>query len=199
MIRLDPKTTALVMIDLQSGIVGRELFPRSGVEVVSTAKSVAARFRAANARVVWVTVGWAEDFGDAIKAPVDEPMPRPPGGLPPNFADLIDGLAAPGDLHVRKRQWGAFHGTDLDLQLRRRGIDTIALGGIATNFGVESTARAAWEHGYAVVALEDACATTSAEMHEFALRRIFPRIARVRNSAEIEFSAEAPPSPDKAG
>jgi len=199
MIRLDPKTTALVMIDLQSGIVGRELFPRSGVEVVSTAKSVAARFRAANAKVVWITVGWAEDFADAVKTPVDEPMLRPPAGLPPNFADLVEGLSAPGDLHVRKRQWGAFHGTDLDLQLRRRGIDTIALGGIATNFGVESTARAAWEHGYAVVVLEDACATLSAEMHEFALRRIFPRIARVRTTAQIELSAEAPPLPDKAG
>jgi nicotinamidase-related amidase len=187
MIRLDPKTTALVMIDLQNGIVGRDLFPRSGAAVVAAAKEAASRFRAANAKIVWVTVGWADDFGDALKAQVDEPMQLPPGGLPKGFSDLVDGLAAPGDLHVRKRQWGAFHGTDLDLQLRRRGVLAIALGGIATNIGVESTARAAWEHGYGVVLLEDVCATMSAEMHEFALRRIFPRIARVRNSAEIEF------------
>jgi len=189
MTRLDPKSTALVMIDLQNGIVGREMFPRSAADVVAVARAQAARFRDAGAKIVWVTVGWAEDFGDALKAPVDEPMARPPSGFPENFAELVKGLAAPGDLHVRKRQWGAFHGTDLDLQLRRRGIETIALGGIATNFGVESTARAAWEHGYAVVIVEDACASLSADAHAFAIERIFPRIARVRQSADIDLSA----------
>ncbi len=186
MIRLDPGTAALVMIDLQKGILGRELAPRSGAEIVAGAKTLAAKFRAAGAKIVWVTVGWEADFGDALKTPVDAPMARPAGGLPADFAALAEGLAAPGDLHVRKRQWGAFYGTDLDLQLRRRGIDTIALGGVATNFGVESTARAAWEHGYAVVVLEDLCASMAAEHHAFAVSHIFPRIARVRTSAEIE-------------
>lgn len=186
--RLDAKTTALVMIDLQNGIVGRDLAPRSGPEVVRAAKATAAKFRAGGAKVVWVTVRWAQDFGDALKAPVDSPTPRPPGGFPADFSELADGLAAPGDLHVVKRQWGAFHGTGLDLELRRRGIETVALGGVATNFGVESTARAAWEHNYAVVVLEDLCASQSAEMHAFAVTRIFPRIARVCASAEIELA-----------
>jgi len=189
MLQLDPKSCALVMIDLQKGIVGRDLAPRSGPQVVSAAKATAARFRAAGAKIVWVTVRWAEDFGDALGAPVDSAMPRPQGGFPAEFSELAEGLAAPGDLHVVKRQWGAFHGTDLDLHLRRRGIDTIALGGIATNFGVESTARAAWEHGYAVVLLEDLCASLSEEMHEFAVKRVFPRIARVRSAAEIALPA----------
>jgi len=61
------------------------------------------------------------------------------------------------------------------------------LGGIATNFGVESTARQAWEHGYAVVIVEDACATMSPELHEMAVKAIFPRIARVTVSGELEF------------
>ncbi len=72
------------------------------------------------------------------------------------------------DLLITKRQWGAFHGTPLDQLLRRRGIKTIVMGGIATNFGVESTARAAIEQGYAVVFAEDAMTTMSAEMHQFA-------------------------------
>ena len=186
MIRLDPKSTALVMIDLQKGILARPLAPHSAAEVVAGAKALAERFRTAQGKVVWVTVGWEADFGDALKAPVDAPMPRPEGGYPADFAELVEGLAEPGDLHVRKRQWGAFHGTDLDLQLRRRGIDTIALGGVATNFGVESTARAAWEHGYAVVVLEDLCASMSAELHAFPVSQIFPRIARIGRSAEIE-------------
>jgi nicotinamidase-related amidase len=186
MIRLNPKTTALVIIDLQKGILGRELFPRSAADVLATTKSTAVRFREAGAKIVWVTVGWADDFSDSLKAPVDEPMSLPTGGLPPGFADLAEGLAAPGDLYVRKRQWGAFYGTDLDLVLRRRGIETIALGGVATNFGVESTARDARERGYAVVLLEDACATMSAELHDLAIRSILPRIARVRKVAEVE-------------
>ncbi len=188
MIRLDPKSTALVMIDLQNGIVGRSLAPRSGAEIVAEARAQATRFRDAGAIIVWVTVGWEADFADALNAPVDAPMPRPPGGLPADFVGLAEGLSATGDLHVRKRQWGAFYGTDLDLQLRRRGIANIALGGIATNFGVESTARAAWEHGYGLVVLEDLCASQTAQAHAFACAHIFPRIARVRTCAEVELT-----------
>ncbi len=112
-------------------------------------------------------------------------MQRPAGGLPAGWGELIDGLAEPGDIQIVKQQWGAFYGTGLDLQLRRRGIETVVLGGIATNFGVESTARQAWEHGYAVVLAEDACASLSAELHEMAIRYIFPRISRVAQSADV--------------
>jgi nicotinamidase-related amidase len=121
-----------------------------------------------------------------LRQPVDQPFAMPPGGFPENFSELIDGLAKPGDILVTKRQWGAFHGTELDLQLRRRGIQTIVLGGVATNMGVESTARQAWEHGYAVVLAEDAATTFSAEMHAFAFEHIFPRLSRVTKADEIE-------------
>ncbi|MGL6019251.1 MAG: isochorismatase family protein, partial [Gibbsiella quercinecans] len=89
------------------------------------------------------------------------------------------------DILITKRQWGAFYGTELDLQLRRRGIKTLVLGGISTNIGVESTARAAWEHGYELVIAEDMCSAQSAEMHQFAFDHIFPRLARVRSTSEI--------------
>jgi nicotinamidase-related amidase len=88
-----------------------------------------------------------------------------------------------------KRQWGGFYSTDLDLQFRRRGVKTIVLGGIATNFGVESTARSAWERSYDLVIVEDACTSISAELHDIAIRHIFPRIARVATSADIGFAA----------
>jgi nicotinamidase-related amidase len=64
----------------------------------------------------------------------------------------------------------------------------IVLVGVATNMGVESTARQAWEHGYAVVIAEDATTGTSAEMHNFAVSQIFPRISRVVKSADISLS-----------
>jgi nicotinamidase-related amidase len=110
------------------------------------------------------------------------------GGLPSSrdWSELADGLAEASDLKVTKRQWGAFYGTDLDLQLRRRGVTTVVIGGIATNMGVESTARAAHEHGCAVVLAEDAATTFSAEMHEFAFEHIFPHLGRVAKADEVE-------------
>lgn len=182
---LEAKTTALVLIDLQAGIVAAPRQPRSGPEVCAAAKQAAAKFRVAGATVVLVHVDFAADFSDALKQPVDEPTPRPEGGLPAGWADFVDGLRHPGDIVVRKRNWGAFHGTDLDLHLRRRGIRTIVLGGIATNFGVESTARDAWERNYDLVVAEDLCASSTAELHVMSVRHILPRIARVRQSAEI--------------
>jgi nicotinamidase-related amidase len=86
------------------------------------------------------------------------------------------------DIEVTKRQWGAFYGTDLELQLRRRGIDTIILCGIATNIGVESTARNAWELGFNLVIVEDACSAASTGQHQGSMTHIFPRIARVRST-----------------
>jgi nicotinamidase-related amidase len=187
MTTLDPHKTAFVVIDLQKGILGRELHPRPAAQIVAGTQALAARARAAGVKIVWVTVAWDADYGDALKTPADEATPRPAGGFAPAFSELGEGLSEPGDLHIRKRQWGAFYGTDLDLQLRRRGIDTILLSGIATNYGVESTARDAWERGYAVVILEDLCATMSAEMHAFALKYVFARLARVRSSADVAF------------
>lgn len=174
----DPATTALVLIDLQNGIVGMDTAPRASSAVVATAKDLAARFRERGAPVVLVRVGWRSD-GERPSRMVDKPMPLPPGGVPAAWMALVDGLQAPGDIVVLKHHWGAFIGTDLDLQLRRRGVRTIVLAGIATNFGVESTARSAWEFGYDVVVVEDACASRSAELHAFAIEHILPQIARV--------------------
>jgi nicotinamidase-related amidase len=86
---------------------------------------------------------------------------------------------------ITKRQWGAYYGTELDLQLRRRGIRRIVLGGIATNIGVESTARSAAEHGYELIVAEDLCSGLNAEMHAFSFKYIFPRLARITNSDTI--------------
>lgn len=182
---LDPRSTALVLIDLQNGIIAMPLAPRTGAAVAVEGRSLAERFRAGGATVVLARVAWAPDFADAPRQPVDQPFPRPAGGLPPAWSELADGLAQPGDILITKRQWSAFYGTELDLQLRRRGIKTIVLAGLATNFGVESTARQAWERGYEVLLVEDACASPAAELHDMAIRHIFPRISRVVLSAHI--------------
>jgi nicotinamidase-related amidase len=186
MIHLNPATTALVLIDLQKGIVGSPLVPHTGSEVVNVGIQLAKQFRKSGSPVILVNVAFAADMGDALLQPVDRPWPIPPGGFPAGFSDLVDGLAEPSDLRITKRQWGAFFGTELDLQLRRRGIRTIVLGGISTNIGVESTARQAYEHGYEVVIAEDATSSRSTEMHAFSVNEIFPLLARVTESSLIE-------------
>ncbi|MGQ8704719.1 hydrolase [Serratia sp. TSA_198.1] len=186
MLKLDAQTTALVLIDLQNGILPYAGGPHSAESVVAHGAQLAARFRSLDAPVILVRVGWSDTFADALKQPVDRPTPSPAGGLPANWWEFPESLAVSvGDILVTKRQWGAFYGTELDLQLRRRGIKTLVLGGIATNIGVESTARAGWEHGYELVIAEDLCSAQNTDMHRFAFDNIFPRLARVRSTGEI--------------
>jgi nicotinamidase-related amidase len=181
---LDPRTTALVLIDLQKGVLSMPLSPYDAPQVIERSVSLGRAIRQAGGLVVLVNVAFASSFADRLSQPVD--APSPPGGLPADWSDFAPEIASlPGDVIVTKRQWGAFHGTELDLQLRRRGITTIVLGGIATNFGVESTAREAWQHSYAVIIAEDACTSIGPEMHQFAIEKILPRVARIRSTAEI--------------
>ena len=131
-------------------------------------------------------VAFQAAFKDVLNPPADVLAPFNASTLPPGWAELDPALGPqPGDLVITKRQWGAFHGTELDLQLRRRGVRTIVLGGISTNIGVESTARSAYEHGYAQILVEDAMAGASAAMHEFTVKNIFPRLGRVRSTADV--------------
>jgi len=190
MLKLDPKTTALVLIDLQRGVAVRQFAPYKAEDVINISKALADRFRQAGASVVLVNVGFLKDSKDRLQQPVDQPMVPPPGGYPENFIELVDGLAKPGDILITKRQWGAFYGTELDLQLRRRGIQTIVLAGIATNMGVESTARNAWELGYSLIIVEDATSANTVEMHNFAVKMIFPRISRVVKCADLSFETK---------
>jgi nicotinamidase-related amidase len=183
---IDPRKTALVLIDLQQGVVSRPFAPRSGAEVVQNASRLAAKFRALGATVVLVRVAFQPDSKDRLNAPADAPMQFNSSALPPNWAELAPEIGPQtGDLIITKRQWGAFYGTELDLQLRRREVRTIVLGGIATNFGVESTARDAYERGYAQIFVEDAMASMTVEAHEFVVKNIFPRIGQVRSTDEV--------------
>ncbi|MCK1968654.1 hydrolase [Franconibacter sp. IITDAS19] len=184
MLKLNAATTALVVIDLQEGILPFAGGPHSADDVVSRAARLAEKFRAHKAPVVMVRVGWSKDFGEALKQPVDAAVTA--HALPDEWWHYPVALGKrDSDIEVTKRQWGAFYGTDLELQLRRRGIDTIVLCGISTNIGVESTARNAWELGFSLVIAEDACSAATREQHQGSMTHIFPRIARVRTTEEI--------------
>jgi nicotinamidase-related amidase len=183
--QLEAKTTALILIDLQKGVMAMPVAPHSAAAVYERSMRLAGRFRAAGAPVVRVRVSFSGDFADALRLPVDRPTDY--SSFPPGWDEFPEALAA-SDLAITKRQWGAFYGTELDMQLRRRGVQRIVLGGIATNIGVESTARAAAEHGYELLIAEDLCSSLSAEMHTFSIEKILPRLARITSAETIRLA-----------
>jgi nicotinamidase-related amidase len=180
---LDPKT-ALVVIDMQKGILARPTVHPTA-EVLAQVVRLVDAFRAKERPVVLVHVGWSPGGADAIQTRSQAPSPsRTP---PADFFEYADELRAdPGrDILVHKRQWGAFYGTDLDLQLRRRCITNIVLCGISTSIGVESTARDAWERAYNLTFASDAMTDLVADAHDRALRIIFPRLGEIGTVDEI--------------
>jgi nicotinamidase-related amidase len=180
--QLDAKTTALILIDLQSGVLAMPLAPRSAATVYERSGRLADRFRAASGLVVRVRVSFSRNLADAPRSLVDQPTNYE--ALPPGWDEFPE-PPDPSDVVITKRHWGAFYGTELDLQLRRREIRAIVLGGIATSLGVESTARSAAEHGYELVVAEDLCSDLDADMHAFSFKHILPRLARVISSEEV--------------
>lgn len=184
-LQIDKTKTAMVVIDLQKGIVGMPTEPHDAKSVVANASKLAAAFRKNQMPVFLVRVGPSSDMKDGLRPIADETM-RWNSRMAPDWNEIVPELGPkPGDFVIMKRQWGAFYGTELDLQLRRRGIDTIVLCGIATNIGVESTARFAYEYGYQQIFVEDAMAARSKDEHEHTLATVFARIGRVRKTEEV--------------
>ena len=181
---LDPKTTALVLIDLQQGITAIATAPHSAADVIGRAAALARTFRERGATVVLVRVEPGR-HGELMPSPVAD-RPRPKMEYPVEWSELVPELGrAESDIVVTKHQPNAFYATDLEVHLARRGIRTIVLGGISTNIGVEATARAAHERGYEQVFVEDAMAAREADLHAFTTGRFLPTIGRVRPASDV--------------
>lgn len=179
-LNLDFKKTALVIIDLQEGIVKMS----NGGEVVKKAKLLVDLFRENNGFITFVNVNFLD--GKDRLMPITDSEKKPMNMPPKGWADLVKELEVrEDDYKVTKHQWGAFFGTDLDIELRRRGVDTIVLCGISTNIGVESTAREAYSYGYNQIFVTDAMTAASKEEHDCTIKYIFPRIGRIRTTDEF--------------
>lgn len=163
-LKLDSKTTALLVIDLQHGIVGLQTQPYPAQSIVEKAAGLVRVFRQMNGKVIFVRVDLANTIASEL---------------------VLESGGEKDDLVITKRHWSAFGGTDLEKVLRESDIETVVIVGIATNFGVESTARAAASLGFAVVLPEDATTSLSADAHNFSYRYIFPMLGRVRPVAEV--------------
>ena len=134
--------------------------------------------------VVRVSIQFSPDGGDLLRGRTDSSGPAIAPGA--DFAELDPRVpSAADDLQVTKRGWDAFTGTELDSRLRRRGVRSVVIGGIATSIGVESTARTARELGYEVVIAHDAVTDLVASAHATSLDVILPRIARLESAAVL--------------
>jgi nicotinamidase-related amidase len=182
-ISIDLARTALVTIDLQHGTLGPHLAPHPPEKVVGNCRQLAQEMRDRGAMVVYVHVL----LGELLARPADAPMRKGGGAPPPPEASQLvpDAGVEATDIVVAKRQWGAFYGTELDQLLRRRNIKTLILGGVTTNHGVESTARAAYDIGYELIFIEDAMSSVSAEAHDFACKNVFRNMGRVRSTEHL--------------
>lgn len=185
---INAEKTALVVIDLQNGIVNSKRSPYTSAEVVENASRLIDAFTEKGAFVVLVRVS-SVDGKDMFKPSVD--IKANPMQFSEGWDSYVPEIANSKNAHtITKRQWGAFYGTDLDLQLRRRGIDTIVLCGISTGIGVDTTAREAYQHGYNQIFVEDAMTASTKEEHDYVCKYIFPRIGKIRSSREVVLSLE---------
>ena len=180
--KLDAKKTALVVIDLQKGVVGRAVVPHSAPQILERANRLAEAMRTRGGTVVYVRV----DFNDFLRLPVDQPPAIPEAPLPAELSEIVaEAGMLPGDTLLTKRHHGAFARTELESLLRARGVETVVLCGVSTSVGVEATLRQGTGLGFAFVVAEDACGAMTVEEHEYAVKNIFPRLARVRSTEEV--------------
>lgn len=174
---LDPQT-ALIVVDLQKGIVKGNFIHPIG-DILDRTRALIDVFHARNLPVVLVNVA-GRPPGRTEQGPRSDPS------LSEEWTDLVPQLdQQPSDLVVTKRSWGAFATTDLEHQLRARGVTQVVVTGVATSAGVEATARQAYEQGFNVTLALDAMTDLRVEAHESSIRKVFPRVGETGSTEEI--------------
>jgi nicotinamidase-related amidase len=168
---------ALIVIDLQKGIVSMPA-AHPVAEIIGRTAELARAFRKRGLPVVLINVSGM--------APGRTDVARPNLSFPPDWTELVQELDQNADdVVITKQRWGAFIGTSLDDELRRRGVTQVFVTGVATSAGVESTARSAHDYGYNVVLVVDAMTDRDAEAHQYRVEKIFPRLGETANAADV--------------
>lgn len=174
------KKTALVLIDLQKGIVGMVAAEAIG-KILANAAILVEAFHKAGLPIVIVNV---KPGGAWTRARKDEKMAG--GGFKDEWLEIVPEIkTADTDIFITKHTWSAFYETGLHEKLQQAGVTGIVLGGVSTSVGVEGTARTASEHGYNITFASDAMMDRSEEAHQHSLTRIFPRIGEVGTTDEL--------------
>jgi nicotinamidase-related amidase len=195
--RLEPARTALVIFDLLEGYVNRDEASRARfAPVIANAAALLDAARSRGVRVAYAKADHRADLATHFRTlrdadnrlqpikPGDADKPLLTGGT--REAQVAAAIAPkPSDLVVPKHRWSAFHGTYLEVALRAQGVDTLILAGGSTDVGIAATAFAARDHGYNLVIASDACTSPEQDNHDQFMRRIFPRMARVRTTGQV--------------
>ena len=194
---IDPKTTALLLIEYQNDFTSQGGALHNGVKAVMDSTQMLSNTArlAEEARTAGVTVMYAPiSFAKGYREITSEPYGVLKGVVDANAfvrgtwgAEIVDSLKpGPDDIVVEgKRGLDTFASTNLDFILRSRGIKTLAVAGFLTNCCVESTARTGYEKGFSIVALSDCAATLSEEEQRFTFDKNLPMFARILTHTEF--------------
>lgn len=186
------RNTALVLIDLQKGIVRKET-AHPVADVLKNAVVLIDTFRKKGLPIVAVNVNpmgaaWTKTRTEVITIPPDPVTQTLTKGEMKltRYTDLVPELPIlPEDIHITKKTWNAFFETPLHEELKKRGITQIVLCGISTSIGVEGTARAASERGYNIIFATDAMTDRVLEAHNNSLLNIFPRLGELGQAIDV--------------
>ncbi|AJP71296.1 cysteine hydrolase family protein [Sphingomonas hengshuiensis] len=193
---LPPARTALVVVDIQTDFAAPHgLIARYGVDMapaeaaIDRIEALIAAARAAGATVAFMrVVTRPETDSDALRTLYARR--GTPGGqaicrVADGGADYYRVAPQPGDIEIEKLMFDSFHGTDLDAQLRARGIETVVMTGLSTDCCVDQTARAAFHHGYHVFVASDACAAYEPDLHSGTLNVLQKNCALLTTSDAV--------------
>ncbi len=183
---LDPKTTALLMMDFQTLIVNG--YATDKETLLSRTTSLLQAARAKRVVVAYVVVGFRPGYPEVSARNMIFHTIKGAGRFAAGDANAeIHSAVAPraDEPVVTKHRVGAFAGTDLDMILRANNIETLLLAGIATSGVVLSTVRYAADADYRLVVAKDCCSDADAEVHRVLIEKVFPRQAVVASADEI--------------
>lgn len=192
-LQLDPRTSALLVMDFQATIVDNFAADKDAL-LARTAELVAAARRAAT-RVVYVVVGFRAGYPEVSPRNLAFSAIRQTGRFAAGDAGAAIHAAVaprPDDVIVTKHRVSAFAATDLELVLRAHAIDTLVLAGIATSGVVLSTVRHAADADYRLVVVDDCCADRDPEVHRVLVDKVFPRQATIAHAAGVVAALAAP-------
>jgi nicotinamidase-related amidase len=188
---LDPKTSALLLQDLQNELIkgSRPVVPLHGAALIANCQKLLTKARAVGMPIIYVRVARRPDLKDAPRPPLGTP---PGSGGAPSLIEGSDGAAIvaelaprPEDVIVTKHTTSPFHTTDLGVYLRRFGISTLLLTGYSTTGVVEGSLRDARDQDYDCVVVRDCCAAATVQEHDTCMDIVFPRMAWVASVDEV--------------
>ena len=191
-LKLEPKSTALILIDMINAVAkgGNEPpydVPPNRQAVIDNFVRLVAHCRAVGTPIIYITTYRRPDNSDAPKTAADV---GGGGGVPmlegTRAVEVIDELEPqPGDYIVVKPRFSAYYGTNMEGILNSLGTETILVGGISTQRSVEGTARDAKNRDTQCVVVSDCCTAGEQDVHQMTIDHVLPLLVRVRNTDEV--------------